>query len=864
MRPLLQLVFLSFIFSSAFSQTQKLSISCAASAPDSIFFDTQNYDRYRNGIFNIQTRVWNTGEVIAESLFVFVRSNQRFQIVPPASKFLVDTLLLSDTLLMQFTLIVQPKDVSGFDTVFVTVTGKYGARSECALTLWVEKEYRPRNEILCPPAGSIQTTFDEGKNDYAPNPIAFPIRVINLGDAPSKETRIMFVATPGVSPASGQNPILDAGTLHPSQAIDTVFRLNIVRRTTDTTVDVRFRVQGKGGLGDRIIDTLCTYSLEIPRVRNAALRLECRNDVRITLNQGKYTPNPFDWNITVKNLGEALSKNLRARISFPSSLVLDSTFTSLVSLGDLRASEEKHIRWSIRAKHVQVSETCRVCVDLVDDFNNQISCCDTVLLPAIMQAEAQAQCRTIPDSIFVDATTGAFLPSQCTFQLDCRNGEAALDSVWTKISCGDPSIKLESPAEIFLGNLAPRELRRIEFQMKPLANPTGRNVLVRALVTAKLFIPLQSECEFYVSGSLAPRLACAATTNPSDTLHVSAVSLRDMNNLEHDSLTFYAACQNIGSLRAEMVQATIILPPRMQLRAGESIVQYLPASFLQKDSIWQVQWRLQPMKQKEGVLVTIRVEFSSDNVRTQCMRKIFVVGIPPITTLHLPRNILGQFGEVLTIPIQISDASEKNIHSMRLRIRYDRRKLRFIEIDTANSLTSGWQSTSADLGGEINLEMNNTNSPLRSGGNLIHIKFRALFGDGDDQMRVTGTELLFDTARSLVNGGSVLAKYYHGYIVLSGICIHPLEASEKYVVLSASPNPFGGESTITIKLRKDAHTTLIVYDNLGRRISTLENHFRSSGVYQYPFQREHSSPGMYHCVVFLDGKAIMQIPLLPK
>ena len=207
------------------------TLSCSFTGPDSVFFDKVNYNQYLPGSFTIHITLINTGTLTADSVVVFPRSNGRFTVVPPATQLVAKALTPSDTVTADFDLIVNPRSVSGFDTLIVAVSAKAGARTECILPIWVEKEYKPVNEIICPADSSVKVQFVDTLNAYVPNPFAFHVTVINHGDAPSKESRIVFVATPGVSPADGQDAILDAGSIPANGGrLDTTFMLNVVRR----------------------------------------------------------------------------------------------------------------------------------------------------------------------------------------------------------------------------------------------------------------------------------------------------------------------------------------------------------------------------------------------------------------------------------------------------------------------------------------------------------------------------------------------------------------------------------------------------------------------------------------------------------
>ncbi len=840
------------VSSQVLSQPQPPLLNCSVSAPDSLHFDKVNYNRYISGTFPIQIMVTNSGSAKADSVVVFVRSNQRFNIVPPASKLVADSLGINDTVKTDFLLSINPKSISGYDTITVAVSGKSGARTECQWLIWVEKEYKPGNEIICPPDSSIQVAFADTVNDYFPNPIVVPITVINHGDAPSKETKIIYVATPGVTPAVGQIPIYEVGTIAPNEIVSETFRLKIVRRTSDTTVDLHFRVQGKGGLGDRIIDTLCTYRLFIPAARDVEFQLACKNSLQIKFENGVYTPNPFLWKATVKNAGNAIAKNVQATIALPPSVQLDSASSSKINLGNMVVGEEKTIEWKLKAKIVLVPDTSEICVYVFDEFNRNARCCDTLILPAMKQGELRANCITLPDSIFVDPESGEYIPKEFLAQVQISNsGNEAIDSVWVEITINDPDIILVSPPQVTqfvttrLGSL---QSTNISWRLGCRSSTTARIVSIQFRVHGLKIDQVSTLCSIYVAAALQPALTCSTWSVPNDTVHILLPALT------HEPLTIRARCKNVGSLFASNVTATILLPPYLTLASNDSASKKYPKGILAKDSLWYVEWSLLPIKQREGKLDSIRVEFRSGNVQTNCEDWIFVVGIPPLTVLSIPRNLVERYGNTIKVPIKIDDTQNKDVKRIELQIDYDNNKVDYLNYDLTGSLIEkDWIATPTLQSGKISLILTSSKS-LETAGDLIYLLFQVVFGDGDEQLKTSGTELHFDSLACSINRGGVIARYYDGFMIVSGKCVYPMNATEKYIVLQNRPNPFSESTEIEFVVSERGHVTLAIYDVLGKKIKMLVNDERDAGRYSVRWDASMMNTGIYFCILDQDRR----------
>ncbi|MFA6233472.1 MAG: hypothetical protein WC824_04685, partial [Bacteroidota bacterium] len=98
-------------------------MECTVVGPDSIFFDKIDYNRYLPGTFTIDVELRHIGTEAIDSVVAFPRSNQRFTIIAPASRLLAARMQPGDTLRTDFTLQVNPRGVSGLDTIIVAISG---------------------------------------------------------------------------------------------------------------------------------------------------------------------------------------------------------------------------------------------------------------------------------------------------------------------------------------------------------------------------------------------------------------------------------------------------------------------------------------------------------------------------------------------------------------------------------------------------------------------------------------------------------------------------------------------------------------------------------------------------------------------
>ncbi|MDT8322719.1 MAG: hypothetical protein RRA94_01305 [Bacteroidota bacterium] len=828
-------------------------------APDSVFFDKVDFNRYLPGMFSIDVEVVNRGQQAVDSLVAFPRSNERFTIIAPATKLLAVSFMPGDTVRTTFSLQVNPRSISGFDTITVSVSGLGGARGECSRAIWVEREYKPDNVVLCPATGDLSLRFVDTLARYEPEPLPIPLTIINNGDAPSKETRLLFASVEGVSLADGQSGVLNFGTLAPSERIDTVFNIKAVDRLDNTTVTLRFAVQGKGGLGEKIIESTCAFDLDIPPVRQVFFELFCESAPEIEFVDGAYQPNPFDWTVIVKNTGDSRAKNVRASIAFPDAFFLEGNATAEIEIGDMAAHSETEIRWRLRARDVYEAFRGEICVLVLDEFNRLAKCCDSVYLPSVREPELSASCLILPDTIRVDRQTGSYQPSDFLVDIGIRNsGTDPADSVYAEILITDPDVRFVAPAVarvLVSEELLPAGVENVQWRIAPLPLETSRDLTVRVRVSSANYQTVTTACTVHIEAALAPQLTCSAWTAPEDTLHYG------LSTLEYDELTFTARVGNSGSIAARDMEATILLPPNISLPAAESAVKYLGHP-LQTDSSWTVKWTLLPEKKRDGTLDTIRVEFRSVPHSSVCGDWIFIVGIPPVTVFTIPSHYVERYDREFTAPILIDEAQDKDIKDIEVFVRYDASELEFLGWERDETLLAdNWNISAHGGNGLVSFHAVNGSAALAGAGELIRMRYRVRFGDGDDVLRWSVSPLEFDSLASTINRGSILARYYNGQAIVSGDCLWPLKASDGYVI-TGSPNPFNPVTRLRFRLPEALEISVRIYDALGREITVLQQGRLPAGTHDLVFDGAGFTSGTYLAVLHVHGRPVASYRLL--
>ena len=113
----------------------------------------------------------------------------------------------------------------------------------------------------------------------------------------------------------------------------------------------------------------------------------------------------------------------------------------------------------------------------------------------------------------------------------------------------------------------------------------------------------------------------------------------------------------------------------------------------------------------------------------------------------------------------------------------------------------------------------------------------------------------------IAGNGGLIAKTVTGATKIKPISnIIP----ESYQLFQNYPNPFNPFTNIRFDLNKSAHTKLIVYDMLGKKIATLVNEELSSGSYEVIWNASNNLSGIYFYKLEVDGFIDVKKMLLLK
>ncbi len=875
-------------------------LECALVAPDTIYF---NVDKYEPTPFDLKIQIKNVGTGDAYNVKAFVLQDTRFNILPPASRDYGDlapgSVIDFDDATMNspFRLRVNPRDVSGYDTIRAVVISDGIPAATCEFPVWVERELRPRFIMECV-ATPDRLTFDDQLNDYVPNPFTVTTKAINVGDTRAENCQLLFVGPPRFTPVDN-TPIINVGT-GPTNIVnvgDTViytWRITPLRRTVGGWDELVYQIQGRGGLGNRLIIGECRVPVYVPPARAAEYNLVCDAPDAIVFDNssGKYIPDPFEFKVNVTNAGMALGQDLEITAMLPPGLIFASGETSTKPLGDLAPGASTQVIWLVKpiANTTGVPQSLKLCARVVDRFGKQGECCDNVIIPPATKATLSLTCDTEFDTLRVDRARGEYEknPFYVTVKVT-NNGDRPADNV--RVICLPQSNEvkvLDDPERYVALRLDPKATTdTISWNIYATPRIISGDINFQFVVTADDLPSTDCITPVYIPEVGRPVLSCgleSSMKNTNDVLHFdySIGDYRDDNGTKgsagnYSVFTITSRIQNLGAAQANRLRATILPPEGVTLDAGETAMKDLGNLLVQ--GVTSVSWNIRPVRQSTDALRHFSVILSSDNAEQQkCEMDVTIEGAPKIVTVNMPLDNVGRFGDKITVPVYIDTTIGKDIFTYKMNVKFDPQAVRFVDAVSVNTLTArGWSGPRATLYREkglastdpenmVRVEDYTTGSPLnaRREGILTVLVFEAVFNGGEKSMQSIASALDFvetftadvnGTDRVLVSsmnstddanaGTDVQLIQKDGIITVSGDCIVPLVGGSGWNLAQNKPNPFNPSTVIEYSIGEDINVRLTVFDQLGREVKTLVNAKQKAGKYAVIFDASGLASGTY-------------------
>lgn len=870
------------------------SLRCSLGAIDTVKFAV---DQYSPAQFTVDLHVQNIGSGEARNVKAYLLQDTRFTIVPPAERTLGNIASMESVELLGangFTLSVNPRDLSGYDTIRCVVVGE-GASTMCELPIFVERELRPRFEMTC--KTDVTLRFDDGANDYVPNPFPVETVVKNVGDTRAKDCKVIFAGPPRFTPFDRVKTVY-LGDLDVNEERTIVWNMVPLRRVNGGTEQLKFQVHGAGGLGNRIILANCAVDVYVPPARSAEFICDVQTQtVQFDPATGNYLPDPFRVTARITNTGVAAGIGLQAEIGLPSGLFLASGQNPVQTLPDTLwpSQTSPPLIWDVRPIARADGADLPVAVTFTDRLGASTACETEVYIPRVPDPGLTVSCLSDLDSLQVDKSRGEY--EQSSFKVRAFVGNVSGQSIYdVRVSAISmhADLTVVPPIERLVAQRLDDGVPAVEVVWDVTAQPRTQSGFIDVLFLVSGEdeqgnpVPTR-ECRvgIYLPEVGRPVLNCSdAVTNVTDppgsggdNVIAYDESIGDYEGVQsaHGKYTVFTMKVNIhntGDAQARRVRAVILLPSYLTLDQDEQAMKWVePQDIAAGSGVAEVSWNIRPIAVAEDQEVCIGILVSAENSDPVSCEYCLTLGAAQrVVSLSMPDDIVGSFGDKLTVPVLIGETIGRDIFAYRLTVRYDPALVRFVDASSDGTLTGrGWNGVMADVltgaGSELpnllRVEDFTTGSALSTSrtGALVYLRFEAVHNPASvmerEYVAQAPLEFLSDLVttregrqlRSSVNSmkddeiSDIALLTSNGKVTVTGDCLIPLTTSTR--LIGNTPNPFNPSTVITYELGEETDYNLQLYDALGRDLRVLEKGHRSAGRYSITVDMGDLPSGMY-------------------
>jgi len=872
-------------------------LACALQAPDTIWFNT---NQYQPSPFDLKIRVVNSGNGDAFNVKAYILQDTRFNILPPSSRDFgtVDagrTVDFMDPGNDGFALKVNPRQTDGYDTVRAIVVADGIPSTVCEYPIYVMHEQRPIFQMQCT-ANPDRLQWDDQLNDYVPNPFDVTTQAINVGDTRATNCQLVFVGPPRFTPVD-QTSIVNVGAGGIMNVGDTVrytWKLRPLKRTVGGWDTLVYQIQGRGGMGNRLLIGECRVLVYVPPARAAEYQMVCTttpSELVFDNASGVYVPDPFQFTARVTNAGQAEGQDLEMTALLPPGLIFANGETATKPIGTLAVGSWAEVSWMLRPIAVMSgpAQTLKITAQVKDRYGRMGECFSTVKVPPATQATMGITCAAEYDTLKVDRQRGTYEDNPFTVTARvANNGSRPASNVKVVVLPASNELRVLGDPERFVAITlnAGVQTDTISWNIYAVPRSVSGWIEVRFVVTADGLPSQECVVPVYVPEVGKPKLRCYTESTmkcTGDTLYFSytdgdykdCAGTRSQTG-KYNVFTVTGYVFNDGAAQANRVKATLLLPEGVMLDVGETAIKEIGDLMVAGNT--KVSWNVRPIRQKDMAERDFVVQLNADNAaQAPCTQQVWVEGAPKNSLVTLPQNPVGRYGDKITVPVLIDPTIGKDVYVYKMNIRFNPELVRFVTPFSTGTLTErGWSGPRYRLYKEkgstveniVRIEDYTTGSALntKTDGVLFGMVFEAVLGGTKEkQLQALSDSLVFvptfvttddqgvdRTLVSSINSGDdasagidVQVTYRNGLITVSGDCIVPLVAGGGYDLAQNKPNPFNPTTTIEYEIGEETQVSLKVYDQLGREVLTLVNARQKAGRYAVLFDGANLPSGAY-------------------
>lgn len=201
----------------------------------------------------------------------------------------------------------------------------------------------------------------------------------------------------------------------------------------------------------------------------------------------------------------------------------------------------------------------------------------------------------------------------------------------------------------------------------------------------------------------------------------------------------------------------------------------------------------------------------------------------------------GRADELLSLPVRVTFPHELSFNFVHIELSGYQDKLTFFGLDTIGAVIgpAGWEYSVEESGSSLLIDLFGEES-ITADDTLFNLVFTA------EEYLEEFIRVSIDSA--IIDAGVVPVEFKNGGVqLLPVIKVDNDEASlpKRYSLNQNYPNPFNPVTTIGFDIPKAGHTTLIIYNMLGRVVKRLVDGRLESGSYSFDWDATGIPSGMY-------------------
>jgi uncharacterized repeat protein (TIGR01451 family) len=697
------------------------------------------------------------------------------------------------------------------------------------------------------------------------------------------------VGPPRFTPVDN-TPIVNVGAGGRMNVGDTVtytWKLTPLKRDIGGWDTLVYQIQGRGGMGNRLIIGECHVPIYVPPARAADYRMVCTAPDSLVFDDagGVYVPDPFTFTAQVTNNGKAEGLDLSVTALLPPGVIFANGETATKPIGNLAIGSWVEVKWLVRPIAITQggAQTVKLCAQVKDRFGRTGECCTNVKIPPATKATLGLTCATEYDTLKVDRQRGTYEDNPFTVTVKIvNNGDRPAENVLVTVYPKSSDLRVLGDQERYVAQRLNAHVTTdtISWNIYAVPRTDSGFIDIQFVVTADGLTSQACIAPIYVPAVGKARLRCSTGTSMNctgDTLYFD-YNLGDYNDCvgtpstsgKYRVFTVTSYVFNEGSAQSTRVKATLLPPEGVILDVGETASKELGDILVQGQT--KVSWNLKPIRQKLDALRTFTVQLNSENaIQQKCVQDVTIKGAPKEAVVTMPRDAVGRHGEKIIVPVFIDPTIGKDVYQYRLNVEFNDSLVNFVDVSNVTTLTEfGWGGPRAELYRAKGSTRTNivrvgdmtTGTALNTkvDGILVLLVFEAALGGEQNQMSSRSDVLKFvrafetedgRTLSSSINsidnteGTDVSITFVDGMITVSGDCIVPLTATAMYSLKQNKPNPFNPTTTIEYTLPEETDVDLKVYDQLGRETMTLVRAHQKAGKYAVVFDGGGLPSGVY-------------------